>query len=486
MKMFDRSNSKILTRFAFHGFSKSEEMSLADLAGGLSYGSLIQFSAKIARKLKDSGVRPGEIVASKLPPKWDLALSLALMQVGAIGFSANHGEELPSDLGDCWLVGRVKGLDQDKVINFLPREISELQGLQDGQFYLEGPDYEDRPMRIFSSTSAHGSRLIALSEGQLLARSEANRTFLGDTGNVITLEPLSTVDGFVTALGCILQGQMIVFAESSSDLRSLADQWLPSTLVGPTGSLAAFAKRVKQGEEIPIEFQSVRLTGDRRSSLLAGALKKDLGVTTVSVLSTPETGPVFAKVTGEVDSQIVAGLALPGCEGRVRSDSGASLPPLEIGQLALSTPYMASGYWVDGVLAQFSETDFFQTDLAGSLNHSGVLATFEKNESRVLLGGTIVDLESIDNVISSLPGVQDGAALIAEDDCGGRIMAAAVKVDNDFDQKTASVEIREKLGPLTPVAFLLVPEIDRTEAGEVNRVGIVNRYSNSLIEKAYS
>ncbi|MBI5825802.1 MAG: long-chain-fatty-acid--CoA ligase [Chloroflexi bacterium] len=169
------------------------------------------------------------------------------------------------------------------------------------------------------------------------------------------------------------------------------------------------------------------------------------------------------------------GHPLPGVEVRfVDSESRASLPTGEIGELEIRGPNIFKGYWnqPDKTSASFSADGWFKTGDLGYLEADGYITLCGRSKDLIISGGLNIYPPEVERVLVEHPAVAACAVIGCPDREWGEKVTAVVAL-----KKTESVSgeelmrfCREKLAPYkSPKSIVFKDELPRNAMGKVQK-----------------
>lgn len=209
-------------------------------------------------------------------------------------------------------------------------------------------------------------------------------------------------------------------------------------------------------------------------------------------LGTTETSVVrecfFDKET-DCDSEIVpAGYAVEDMEVLILDDAGEPLGPGCVGEIAIRSPYVSSGYWNRPELTKIaflSDPDggdrlTYLTGDLGRLQPDGCLIHLGRKDSQLKVRGFRVEAAEVEAALLRVRGIS-GAVVTAQDDDSDekRLVAHLILKDGTkLDAIGLRLALRHLLPDfMIPRAFVVVDEFPCTPAGKVDRSQL--EYSSS-------
>ncbi len=126
------------------------------------------------------------------------------------------------------------------------------------------------------------------------------------------------------------------------------------------------------------------------------------------------------------------GLPLPGTELALLDESGQQLPPGIAGEIAIRGPQVMAGYWQrpDETAKVMSRDGFFRTGDIGIMDERGYFRIVDRKKDMILVSGFNVYPNEIEDLISTLPGVLECAAIgVPDAKAGESVKLVVVKKD---------------------------------------------------------
>ncbi|AVT81777.1 class I adenylate-forming enzyme family protein [Rhodopseudomonas palustris] len=131
------------------------------------------------------------------------------------------------------------------------------------------------------------------------------------------------------------------------------------------------------------------------------------------------------------------GIAIPGTEAYVVDETGARLPPGEVGELVIRGPHVMKGYWENPEATARAlrpgpfawENVLYTGDLFRS-DDDGFLYFVGRKDDIIKTRGEKVSPKEVENVLHALPGVKEAAVIGIEDAVLGAAIKALVVADD--------------------------------------------------------
>jgi amino acid adenylation domain-containing protein len=177
------------------------------------------------------------------------------------------------------------------------------------------------------------------------------------------------------------------------------------------------------------------------------------------------------------------GYPMPGMHVRILGPDGDELPPGEIGEIVLSSRYLAAGYWRNPeamarafrVDSEDPELRHYYTGDLGSLQADGCLTCHGRLDFQTKIRGFRVETGEVEQALLDLPAVKE-AVVTARDDARGEQCLTAYLVPNRDDRpETGEVltRLRERLPDyMIPAAIVWLAEMPLTPTGKIDRLAL--------------
>ena len=164
----------------------------------------------------------------------------------------------------------------------------------------------------------------------------------------------------------------------------------------------------------------------------------------------------------------------------ILGDRGEILPCQEIGEIAVVSPYMSSGYWHRPELTEQkyhnvgggTDLKMYITGDMGYLQDDGCLVHLGRNDRQVKINGQRVELMDVEAAILSHQSILDTVVTAAKDHAGDLRLVAYIVPQNLPCPSTRELRayLIHVLPPsLIPSLFICMPEFPVTQTGKTNR-----------------
>jgi fatty-acyl-CoA synthase len=437
---------------ALHWWARTKGEAPAILLGTdrLSYRELHDWSGRVARRLVDDGVKPGDRVGLLAPNalQWPVA-ALAIMKAGAVLVPFNARLK-PAE---------VRKIADDAGLSMLIAAPSHTaiahEARQDGRDFavlsFDGVDAErsgapddfridragDEPIAvIFTSGSTGLSKGVILTSNTLsaivLENTLTEEGFRPGTVTLLVL-PLAFTPGLVYGLliTTVLGGTLVVEPElNPSRAVKLIEQHSVRAIFG-----------------VPLIFESLSRTeefDDADLSSLQTAIVGGAAVPTDLLRRWAEKGVLLRQIYGMTEAGGVAtatqkaealdhpdscGIGSIFTEVAVMADDGSLTAPGEQGEIVVRGPGVTPGYWDDPETTAAAIRDgWLHSGDLGTRDEHGRITFVDRMKDLIISGGINISPVELEAVIAGLDGVAEVAVIAASDRRFGETPAAIITV----------------------------------------------------------
>jgi len=229
----------------------------------------------------------------------------------------------------------------------------------------------------------------------------------------------------------------------------------------------------------------VRLEGDRVTKRHIDLFQKYFhqGCILVNGLGATETGisrQYFIRSDTKIKGDIIPiGYETEDTEIRIVNELHKEVPNGEIGEVVVRSRYLAKGYWRSPELTKIAfhavsddgiVKDYFTGDL-GRFRSDGCLEYLGRKNHRAKVRGHRIEIEAIENAISSHPSVKDTVVKIIEDEVPNSIIVAYIVPKSRKQTKISA--IREKISKklptyMFPSKYVILDSLPTTKNGKID------------------
>ena len=488
-------SESLFTRFRAQQWNDAQPLLYTVDGAVITYGDALRRSAQFARALTGVGVRPGDRVVVQTGKHADtLLLYLACLRAGCIYVPLNPAytqAELEYFIGDAEPALVVCTPPREAALRPLAGAAALATLAADGAGSLQaqadrqGADFTDVPRGsadpaaiLYTSGTTGRSKGAVLTQGNLASNCFALKDYWRFEASDVLLHalPIFHTHGLFVATNTILAAGAGMILLPKFDT-ALIRQWLPRATV--LMGVPTFYTRLLQETWLDAEATArMRLFVSGSAPLLAEthrawrertghAILERYGMTETNMnASNPYDGE---RIPGTV------GLPLPGVSLRVTDlESGAPLPPGEIGMLEVAGPNVFSGYWrmPAKTKEEFRDDGYFITGDIGLIDPRGYVHIVGRGKDLVISGGFNVYPKEVETALDDLPGVLESAVFgVPHADFGEGVTAAVVPQSGAApDEAELLSRLRERLAAYKlPKRIVFVDELPRNTMGKVQK-----------------
>jgi malonyl-CoA/methylmalonyl-CoA synthetase len=179
------------------------------------------------------------------------------------------------------------------------------------------------------------------------------------------------------------------------------------------------------------------------------------------------------------------GMPLPGVSIRIAyPETGALLPPGDIGVIEIAGPNVFKGYWhmPEKTAEDFRDGHFISGDL-GFIDERGYVSIVGRAKDVIIAGGYNIYPAEVEAALDELPPVLESAVIGAPHrDLGEAVVALVVPRDPAFADGDALVAaLADRLARYKqPRKLVIVPELPKNSMGKVQKTVLRERFKNSF------
>ncbi len=446
--------------------------------GLISYRRLERSIHNVSRRLHAFGLPRGGVVAISISDVIIHAVvMLAAMRLGLIAMSLRDGEtSLP--------------IGADALVCDVKRPLAQGAGrvaLAD-QSWLEG---EGRPLEahlipqvdendlcrlILTSGTSNTPKAVPLSHGLVAQRMARHVTFgnrLANCSRLYSDVPISSSLGFQFLIHALWRGGLTVFAgkDFASTLRAIQDYEI-QCLVGSPGGFENFLRWIEATPAYQSDIEVIVCAGDLLSPSLSHRLRSRLCAHLVSIYGSTEAS-MSAVAHGHEIAAVprAVGYVTPGVVVQIVDSSGTLLPPGEEGRIRIRSDYASDGYFrnPEESAKVFRDGWFYPGDL-GTLSADGLLTITGRQQAVLNLGGDKISPETIELVLTQIPGVVEAAAVAVPNVYGNNEVWALVVARDKVEENVLRTYCDARIPrPFAPVKYLFLDDLPHNENGKLDR-----------------
>lgn len=459
-----------------HAATIPEKPALALSDRSVTYGKLAQAILSAEHKIREGGLKKGDLAAISIgSPIRHLTLVLALHRAGIASVSLRKGLE-PGRAGL-----KPAAILEDEEFSLLPGQVQlrvdeawfnapAPQNLAD---YATGFTSPDDICRVMLSSGTTGyPKAIGFTVKDIESRLVTYGLRAGGAAwdRMLCLPGLSTNFGYSFALVALAAGKTVCFAGSAREALQMIARLGVDCMVASTQQLK---EMVEQQLQSPIALPALRVVhvgGNVMSAPFLAAARLQICGRIVCAYGSTEAGAV-AHAPSEMLAGIegAVGIVSPWAEVQALDERGTPLPRGATGILRMRTEGQGHTYGSPASDVDNFRDGWFYPGDRGTVRENGMLVILGRTGDLINAGGAKVAPELVEELVLSLPGVKDAAALAAAGSTGIEELWVAVVADGKIDENEIIAQCARKNPDLRPSRIVLLAAIPRSATGKVQR-----------------
>jgi len=454
--------------------------------GTWTFAELDRTATAVARRLRELGIAPRQLVATSLPPTHDWIITLALLRIATRTVSLTGIGTTTALIPDA-LIARpgtpANAAAQVIAVDRLWIEQVTADADEAGADDVPTVLYprNDAICRVIMTSGTTGSpRGVELSVAAVEHRLATLHGYWTDARPELNFMSLSTTGGFHTAIANLQHGTPYLAVELSDErlVRTAANASV-QVLAGSPVQIGRFLQLLREkGLALPA-LREVRTAGATTTATLLAEIADVLAVPVRGVYGSTEGGGVATRMLHLGGDPADVGAPLPGIQLQIVDDDGEPVPAGESGDVRYRGPGLASGYSAPDAEESFRAGWFYPGD-RGWLTEAGTLVLDGRTSEIVNVGGVKVDPAIVDAAVEGFPGVIDAGTFIIEQVRGVPELGLAIVAASDCDLRALDQLLRQRLPGRHPTVFGQVSVIPRNRMGKVERGRLTAEFRRRL------
>jgi long-chain acyl-CoA synthetase len=480
-----------------------ERIHLVQGSRRLSFGDLFLASGRVAGKLAENGLRPGDRLLLLAPnsPEWVIAF-WAGIRTGAIVTLGNGWWNRPEAGHAIELVQPSLIVSDEKRREVLPPETAaQVVDVEVVRRWAEtgstspaiaaGGDENDPAVIVFTAGTTGNPKAAVLAHRSVIANLHSLLLVSGrlphqlnpDKPGAVILQsgPMFHIGGLQALLLATLCGQTVVFLEGRFDPGQVLDL-IERERVSVWGAVPTMASRVLEDPSLPERdlgsVRSISLGGAAVQPELTARLRiaftgAGRGLSTIYGMT--ETGGTVASASGQLMAEHPRTSGKPTPVSEIRIDGA--------GEILVRTPGQMLGYWNQAEAEIIDAEGWVHTGDLGRIE-DGLLYVTGRSKDIIIRGGENIASAHVESALLRHPAVRNVAVVARPDADLGERVAAAVQLDPAAS--TAAEELAEFAQTQLPKHevptdwWILTDQLPMTEAGKVDKRNLSASWPSAL------
>jgi len=345
------------------------------------------------------------------------------------------------------------------------------------------PDNDDIAVLQYTGGTTGVAKGAMLTHRNIVANMLQCRALMGSNlneGSEILIAPLPLYHIYAFTFHCMammLIGNHNILITNPRDLPSMVKDLSKYRFTGFVGLNTLFVALCNNQDFQKLDFSGLKITLSGGMALQLAAAERWKQVTGCAICEgygLTETSPA-ASVNPIEHIQIgTIGIPVPSTRFKVISDDGQDLPLGEIGELCIKGPQVMKGYWqrqeaTDEVL---DADGWFKTGDIGLIQEDGYIRIVDRKKDMILVSGFNVYPNELEDVLATLPGVLQCAAIGVPDEKSGEAIKVfiVVKPGESLTREQVMQHMHDNLtGYKRPKAVEFRDSLPTTNVGKILR-----------------
>ena len=167
------------------------------------------------------------------------------------------------------------------------------------------------------------------------------------------------------------------------------------------------------------------------------------------------------------------GVSIPGCEMRIVDETGQTLPPGEVGEIAIRGDNVMKGYWnKPDATAEAIPDGWFRTGDLATVDDEGYYTIVDRKKDLILRGGMNVYPREVEEALYEHPDVIEAAVVAVPDPILGEEVGAAIALRPGSSATVEEVRqfVKDRIAAYKyPRHVWLTDELPKTATGKILR-----------------
>lgn len=447
--------------------------------GLISYGRLEQSIHNISRRVISLGLSPGNIVAIYIDdPIFHAAVVLAFSHLGIITFSGRP-QKFPTELHvDAVIVDSAPPFTVGHRIIIADLSWTEGDGTPIEKNKRHRNEDDDSCRIVLTSGTTGDPKAVPISHKMLFDRIGRHHAVFGHRlpacSRIFSDLSLTTSLGFQFLIYTLWRGGTFFWPSQTfeNSLQAMEYYKVQCCLTAP-GALADFLSGYERYNSYQSRLQLIISAGDLLSKQLADRVRARICSNLISVYGSTEAGVTATAPVHAIDHMSRAvGYITPGVSVEIINENGDALPLDTEGVVRIRSTFGVHEYCGNPAGSEkiFRNGWFYPGDI-GAITTNDVLLITGREHVVLNVGGDKLNPQAIEEVLVSLPNIDQAAVFTTPNELGIEIVSALI-----VTRSTPSVEqLKAQCSAyfpqaFVPVNFIQVDAIPRNAMGKIDRL----------------
>lgn len=462
---------------------RPNEIALATADTQVTYSDLFGQSKRIAAYLRVLGVKPGQLVATLVPPTLTFILRQALLHEAAISCAWPQHTQPDPELGIDWLITTVpvEGFSPEKTILVNNAWLARANAFSVTDEPNMFPDNDAVIHLIFSSGTTGRPKAIPFSIATIERRSNVAHGYWMSEKPFMCILPQASVSGFQTAYANLVNSEPYLRPGSPAENVAIMNRYRVASVKASPAQLKDMVDYLRANPKVRLSLKLVQSAGSYLPPKLAADLRELTGAEIHNLYGSSEAGTVAIRV-GSSEEAADAGKVVPEATVQIVDEDDRQVPVNIPGIVRYKRPFQSTEYFRNPEATESSFRDgWFYPGDTGWLTEDGHLWLSGRTSELINAGGTKIDPASVDAYLIGQREVEDAAGFGYEDESGMTKFGIAIvprKKRSDLD------DVRKRFNAAFPFKapdeFFIVESIPRNPSGKVIRRDLASAFLKHL------
>ncbi|MCQ4297090.1 long-chain-fatty-acid--CoA ligase FadD1 [Pseudomonas stutzeri] len=299
-------------------------------------------------------------------------------------------------------------------------------------------------------------------------------------GSEVLIAPLPLYHIYAFTFHCMammLSGNHNILISNPRDLPAMIKDLSKYRFSGFVGLNTLFVALCNSEDFRKLDFSALKVTLSGGMALQLATAERWKQVTGCSICEgygLTETSPVASVNPIEHIQLGSIGIPVPSTQFKVINDEGQDLPQGEIGELCIKGPQVMKGYWQrpEATAEVIDAQGWFKSGDIGIVQEDGYIRIVDRKKDMILVSGFNVYPNELEDVLASLPGVLQCAAIGVPDEKSGEAIKlfVVVKPGESLTKEQVMKHMHDNLtGYKRPKAVEFRDSLPTTNVGKILR-----------------
>ncbi|AJE16165.1 long-chain-fatty-acid--CoA ligase FadD1 [Stutzerimonas balearica] len=292
------------------------------------------------------------------------------------------------------------------------------------------PQGDDVAVLQYTGGTTGVAKGAMLTHRNIVANMLQNRALMGSElqeGTEVMIAPLPLYHIYAFTFHCMammLIGAHNILITNPRDLPTMVKDLSKYRFTGFVGLNTLFVALCNNDSFRALDFSGLKLTVSGGMALQLATAERWKAVTGCDIaegFGMTETSPVVSVNPIKHIKLGTIGIPLPSTECKVIDDEGNDLPMGSIGELCVRGPQVMKGYWQrpEATAEILSADGWLKTGDIGVIQEDGYMRIVDRKKDMILVSGFNVYPNELEDVLATLPGVLQCAAIGVPDEKSG-------------------------------------------------------------------